>query len=813
MTKFAVELPRNKWTDTVALVDPVTGEAVKPGSNFNNKLREAFETFDYQSANAPWSLSLAPGDIVRVDGNAAGASYLVISKSPLTVGETRIESRVSFPMPLEVASGIHRSQPQIGQETSFEVVNDDGVLDTVEDLQIASISQATTVLTVNTVKPHGLVPGKRIGIRDCADSRANYAALVVTSTPTPTQFTATSYPGTSIPSTTIATQTSGYVYARPSLGYATDGTSMIMDSSTATVASYYVRGAGGDSLPSGTIATSHAVTIATTASVQAVAATGTYAFQPGVEQRVTMFVDQVQWTDQAIDSGAQATTRRVVRQVVPNPDKKYKPRIRVTNYSGLTRPVAKIVSISKSGTTTATVTTDVPHGLVANLDYIYVYGVREQTNFPNLSTQTVVASVIDANRFTVVLGTALTATSYGGYVSRANGSIIQAGAVTQAIQSATVANNLLTLVGNVAWAGVVIGDYVNVHGCRNSVNGGDMLLDGAYQVRDIVTTSLVLEPIGTTTLPTSLATTNCGGGVIKRTDTRISYLRLLDFERLRVEMMPRPIGDMSAAVPVTVQNSFAVSAVQSTAAAIGTEGAGAWSVRGTPSRTVDVSPAAITTTAASTAISLLGNTGAFQVNFDVTAVSGTTPRMIGRVQGSFDNGTNFVNLYDVGVMTNATTKTNGTPVMPVEFTHIKYVRTLTGTSPSFTNSVNRVNRPLEDGKRSRRLIDAVMSLTTTTASTEWLYVGGCGKGQITATAMTGATTLPVLKLQACHGDPAIAGNWFDVVGATLTTSASAMTASAIFDLPHALFVRLIPSTAGVATPASTAYEICVTAWE
>ena len=85
------------------------------GTNFNNKLREAFETFDYSSPNAPWQLTLAPGDIVQVDGNTAGASYLVISKSPLDVGETRVEGRLSFPVPWKWPGACTARRPPSGK--------------------------------------------------------------------------------------------------------------------------------------------------------------------------------------------------------------------------------------------------------------------------------------------------------------------------------------------------------------------------------------------------------------------------------------------------------------------------------------------------------------------------------------------------------------------------------------------------------------------------------------------------------------------------------------------------------------------------
>lgn len=82
--------------------------------------------------------------------------------------------------------------------------------------------------------------------------------------------------------------------------------------------------------------------------------------------------------------------------------------------------MAQIVSATKTGTTTATVVTDVPHGLTTG-DVIVCYGNRDATNFANLTAATTVASVVNATMFTVVWGSAVTATGYGGYVARVNG--------------------------------------------------------------------------------------------------------------------------------------------------------------------------------------------------------------------------------------------------------------------------------------------------------------------------------------------------------------------------------------------------------
>lgn len=49
-----------------------------------------------------------------------------------------------------------------------------------------------------------------------------------------------------------------------------------------------------------------------------------------------------------------------------DPTAEYKVVVFVRNNPAVTRPIARITSISKSGTTTATVTTDVPHGLTVD---------------------------------------------------------------------------------------------------------------------------------------------------------------------------------------------------------------------------------------------------------------------------------------------------------------------------------------------------------------------------------------------------------------------------------------------------------------
>jgi len=550
----------------VDMLDGTYSEVITSISqNMTNKFREAFEAYDPVSGGR-WTESKASGDLVYVDGNAAAASYLVISKDPLSAGtETSITSIGRVSLPIEAAIGASMSQRTLGQEFSLEMIDTGAPLPDVSDIEISNISQATTTLTVETAVPHGLSVGKSIGIRDCSNLLANYPALVVATVPSPTQFTATAGPGGTIPSQTITNPAGakGFVYFRERLGRAQNGLAQIFEQATATQASMYIRSEAGDALPSGTIAGNHSVTVGTTASVQLVNVAYQYAFAPTTEYRLFVQADRTQWADGAVDAVAQTTSRLLRTQVCPDPSATYKVRIRCTNNKSLTVPNAQIVSAVKTGTTTATITTDRPHGLVAN-DPVVVYGIRAQgaTEFPNLTTATAVASVVDATTFTIVIGTAGTVTSYGGYVAKVQGgnlmSALGANAVVaQSVTLSTLADGTrqLLVVGNTNWAGVSLGDLVNLVGVRDNTTGASLNVDGAWKVANLTTTSLflVLPYAGSLTLPADFGSTNCGGGVIKRTDIRVSFLRVFDYERERVELLARPSGDLGAAVPVAIQ--------------------------------------------------------------------------------------------------------------------------------------------------------------------------------------------------------------------------------------------------------------------
>lgn len=565
-------------------------------ANITTKFREAFEAY---VPGHTWVESKASGDLVYVDGNSSAASYLVISKDPLTAGtETALTSVQDFSLPVETAIGLSMSQRTLGQEFSVEMVDTGAPLPDVPDLEISSISQAASTLTVDTVLAHGLSVGKSIGIRDCSNQLANYPSLVVNSVPSPTQFTATAGPGGTIASQTITNPAGvkGFVYFRERLGRAQNGLSQIFENVTAGNSSLYIRAEAGDAFPSGTIAGNHSITVGTTASVQLVNSAYQYTLTPTNEYKFLVQADRVQWADVPVDNAFTQSINRLLRiQVCPDPGLTYKLRFRATNNKALTVPNAQVVSVTKSGTTTGTFVTATAHGLTTG-DLVIYYGSSDPVaaNFPALVVATAV-TVVDATTFTAVIGSGTTGAAYGGYVAKVQGGNLgsalgyNAISATSAVLS-TLSNGdrLLTLTGSGTWAGLTIGDLVNVIGLRSTASLGvtSLGVDGAWKVADVATTTLrlVLPYAGSMTVPADFGATPCGGGVIKRTDIRVSYVRVFDYERERVELLARPSGDIGAAAPVVIQGGTlpAVTTVTTVGTVTAVTGAGTPAVPATP---------------------------------------------------------------------------------------------------------------------------------------------------------------------------------------------------------------------------------------
>lgn len=106
-----------------------------------------------------------------------------------------------------------------------------------------------------------------------------------------------------------------------------------------------------------------------------------------------------------------------------------------------------------------------------------------------------------------------------------------------------------------------------------------------------------------------------------------------------------------------------------------------------PGIVADVASAAITTT--TTTATLTPTAGqSYSVSIPVTVVSGTTPTFAVQVQESLDTGTTWQTVYTFPTIT--TTGFYISPPITFQGNRIRYVQTLTGTTPSFTRAINRL---------------------------------------------------------------------------------------------------------------------------
>ena len=751
--------------------------SVQP-QNITTQFRESFETYNTTTV---WNQSVATGDIVQLDGNAVSASYLVISKNPLTADtETYVETQSTFPVPLEAIVGLGMSQRVLGQELSIEYASTATPIPLPSNVAISSIQQATTTLTVTTSTAHGLVAGARIGILGItSDSRLNYPCLVVANITSSTVFTATAGPAGTITSLSVGPYTSqGFVYFRSAMGGAPDGYSQIFENATATNASMYVRSESGDVYPSGTFTGNHSVTVGSTASVQAVAANYSYAFVPTNEFRSLLQADRIQYYDIAIDSTNQPSARRNVTQVIPKPTENYKIRFRFTNDKSLTVPTAKIVSASKAGSTTATITTATAHGLTTG-DFVFITGIRNGTDFIPITTAVAVASTPTSTTFTLVYGgTSVTTTSYGGLVARANGGNLPAGFAgagsSAALQTATVTSTQLTLTSS-GTITVVVGDYVNVYGCRDNSTGADLSVDGVYKVVSVVTTTAILEPISPTVLPSPFGSTACGGALIKRTDARISYVRLFEYLREKVEVLNK--SDVFSSVPVVFTSSSSLGTVST----VSTASLAANLIVN------DIASGALTSSSTSSSITPAASSLSQEFNIIVTAVSGTNPTLDFTVQESDDSGTNFYDVYQLPRIT--ATGQYRTPLIRLTGNRIRYVRTIGGTSPSFTSSINRIQSHTSNPVQ-RQFFDRTVVPNTLNSTSPSFFTEGCADLVVMVNMGAITTTAPVFALQV-----SVDNTNFVQLGADITTAASTTSILQVSNA-QARFSRLLVKTAG-----------------
>ena len=534
------------------------------------------------------------------------------------------------------------------------------------EYNIVSISQSSTTLTVTLDFPFDGWLGSWVDIYGLADSRFNYTnAAIETMSLDKKTLTITTRDETTIPSLTAtpASFVGGKLKRQAKLQNARNAVGMRFTGLSPTNAAFMSRYDGGSIKEAGTLTGSRLATIALTAPTYTSGVNGQVEIKSSSRYRIEVEPDIITFMDKAIDNAyASYAPRQAFTAVKPSSDIDYHIRFRAVSPRSISRPVAKIVSAVKAtASTTATITTDVPHGL--NVDsYVNIYGINNQTVFANLTAATKVASIISSTVFTIVIGTATIATSYGGYVSLCNGGVTQPGAIAQVVQSVAVdANGFVTLIGTGTWAGLGgVGEYVNLLGVRNSTNGADLGVDGVYRVNNFSTTILVLEPVkdlnglrainglGQNLSPTVgvIPTTNAGGAVLLRTTLRNHDFVVASYSQSVMNISGQGTQRADKAIPVYGIGGSVTASQGNPTTVSATTGLGGWIVNPATASIPDIASAALTaSTTTSTIANNLGN--GFQINIAVIAATGTNQTLDVRVEESFDGGTNWVTLYEM----------------------------------------------------------------------------------------------------------------------------------------------------------------------
>lgn len=259
--------------------------------------------------------------------------------------------------------------------------------------------------------------------------------------------------------------------------------------------------------------------------------------------------------------------------------------------------------------------------------------------------------------------------------------------------------------------------------------------------------------------------------------------------RVRVRATARTSGTQSwrfvqgtyATEPIPAAQVSATQPVSGTVTA--TVGAATLAI---PTTVADVASAAITTTTTTAAFTPTAGC-AYTIMIPVTVVSGTTPTLDVMVQESDDSGTNWFDVYQFPRIT--ATGAYRSPALKLIGNRVRYVQTISGTTPSFTRAINRLQRQCLVDKTAQ-LFDRTISLTTLNAATLALNTMGISNAQLVINLGT-ATTPPAIQLEGSDDS----ANWY-ALGAPLTGVASSTVQLTVVDVSPR-FIRARVSTVGV----------------
>jgi hypothetical protein len=509
---------------------------------------------------------------------ANGSVNLSLLHDPLYASYSGIvDYNVNAAAPFAVDASINISQRLLGQETLWQMLDFSSSVATPSNINIASISQTTTTLTVTlaTALPFGVYVGNVIYVSGVTDTRLNYPAIVINSISLDRlTITSTSYLCSALPSLTVGPFTQGVVSFQASMYGANGGVGFGFAGGNAALAVLQAA-VGGQYVVSANVQGTQQANVSNTAPVTVQIASGTAIKQSSNRYKLSLDPRRAQWDDFALNSAILLPTiRGVMQDIKADWSKTFKPRFAIRG-AGVSNIAAKIVSAVKAGSTTATVTTAAAHNLVTG-NYVTIYGIRDQVNFANQATP-VAVTVVDSVTFTVALGASATATAYGGSVVLNHGNMVMTVLAGAAQSVSTDAAGNVTLIGSGTWGGA-IGDFVRLDGINNATTGASLGFDGVYQIQSTTTTlvlypafdyKLVIQnPVANPT-PTALApfnfsftSANCGGAVLAVTQSNIVDVRDRSAtQEVDVRSSAEGSTDMTRAIPVFMSTASTVNTV------------------------------------------------------------------------------------------------------------------------------------------------------------------------------------------------------------------------------------------------------------
>ena len=730
--------------------------------NINRKFRDSFSSGNLDN----WNSTIPSNDMLTFGGNSSGSSYVNIIKS-VFVGESTVllDSIDSYTFPFRFAFAPSLSQRMVGQEFNISFVGADSnnnieYIIQPDTIIPASLSVTSNVASITTNAPHGLNGGDRVILSGFSDSRLNVGPVVVT-------------PVTSITFTvqiTIANGsynvTNGLIQWADPINNIRNGISFLYDNPTTTSVSLIARRNGKKFKTS-------AVNTLTSVALQPNTSPYTDSFIAACENEIRANIEGVAYISRTPDSISGPTYYNKIAQGIPDEALNYKLQVKAKNLANMSGIVAKISSVSKSGSTTATIVCSSSHGLTVD-SWVMIYGIQDTTNFPNITTQTKVLSIVNSTTFTIAIGTSSTTTSRGGIVVLINGGVSPAGLTNTVIQSLYNKNGLLTLITSVATS-FLPGEFITVSGLYDSL----ISYEGIYKVARVSGTTLELYSD-----KADILSTNTGGAVVKNTQLRLHTLRVLDYNREVVELENRGTYDASTAIPVQHISPLAVTQSTGTNTSMwGAAGFGGFFV-------ADVASATITTTTTSAIIApgAINCIGTYSNSFSiiVSAISGTNPTMDIIIQESIDNGITWKDVYHFPRISAVGSYT--TPLLRSTFgTRYRYIQTIGGTSPSFTRAINRIQFSVP-GQFHRNFINRTIDGNILNSNSGIYDVDGCNTIQLTI-HMTSTTTQPKFILEGSED-----GINFYTIGNEI--SGSPPVVNQIYSDVYSRFVRLRISTEG-----------------